>query len=33
MRRSSPLDLIVLSEEEVGDPVYREMLMGAEKLC
>lgn len=34
MREGSfPPDLIVLTEDEVEDPVYREMLEGRRKLC
>ncbi len=32
-RGSFPLDLIVLREGEVRDPVYREMLEGRRRLC
>ena len=34
MREGSfPPDLIVLTEDEVEDPVYREMLEGRRRLC
>ncbi|MEM1643612.1 MAG: nucleotidyltransferase domain-containing protein [Desulfurococcaceae archaeon] len=28
-----PIDIIVLSEEDLEDPVYKEMLKGRKKLC
>lgn len=31
-KKSFPLDLVVLTEEEVGDPIYSEMLRGKKRL-
>ncbi|MEM4875311.1 MAG: hypothetical protein QW394_08425 [Thermofilaceae archaeon] len=31
-KRSFPLDIVVLTEEELEDPIYSEMLRGRKKL-
>ncbi|MEM3372096.1 MAG: nucleotidyltransferase domain-containing protein [Candidatus Korarchaeum sp.] len=32
-RKGFPLDLLVLREDDLEDPIYREMLEGKRKLC